>query len=250
MGEILSYKDFLRTYKTRGYRIKHLENYKYLFPVKANPILAGVIADLIGDGHLQADPKWRIDFTSKDVNELKRFEKEIKSLFNISGKIRKCTSNKYAKTYNLAINSSPISRILFLCGVPAGQKVLTSFEIPGWIKKDKGCFKRFCQRLFSCEGGINNEKRRKIPQIRLELWKAEKLTKNGEEFINEIKYYLEKYFGVKSTSSIQNKKNIRKDGIITRPIRLYIFNKSVIKFYNKVGFEGEKQKSLKALLHQ
>jgi len=53
MGIILIYNDFLKTYKTRGYRIKHLDKYKHLFPIQANSKLAGITADLMGDGHLQ-----------------------------------------------------------------------------------------------------------------------------------------------------------------------------------------------------
>jgi hypothetical protein len=44
MGVILRYSQFLETYKTRGYRIAHLKNYKRLFPIKASPQLAGVVA--------------------------------------------------------------------------------------------------------------------------------------------------------------------------------------------------------------
>ena len=248
MGEILSYSKFLKTYKTQGYRLKHLENYKSLFPIQSNPRLAGVVADLIGDGHLQGDPKWRIDFTSKEISELKRFEKEIEYLFNISGKIRKCTSNKY-NTYNIAINSSPIARILFLCGVPAGQKVLVSFQIPVWIKKDKECFRIFCRRLFTCEGHINYYNDRKVPQVRIEMWKEDSLIKNGENFIETISSVMKKYFKINSIVKLQNKKNIRKDGIVTRPVRLYIFGDSVIKFCKEIGFEGLKQESLKGLIN-
>lgn len=248
MGVILSYKNFLKTYKTRGYRIKHLEKYRYLFPLKANPSLAGIIGDLMGDGHLQGDPKWRIDFTSKSINELKRFEREMKNLFGKTGKIRECVTNKYSTTYNLGINSSPITRILFLCGVPSGQKVLTSYNIPKWIKEDKRCFKRFCQRFFSCEGGIMHEATRKYPQIRLDVWKSENLINNGLKFVRDICDCMYNYFKVESKIIIQKKINLRKDGIITKPIRIYIFNESVIKFYNKIGFEGDKQKSLKALI--
>lgn len=248
MGVILIYSKFLETYKTRGYRIKHLAKYKHLFPIKANPILAGIVADLIGDGSLQGAPIWRADFTSKDIYELKRFEKEVYKLFKKKCIIRKCVSNTRGETYNTGINCSPIARILYLCGVPSGQKVLKSFKIPNWIKQDKECFRRFCQRLFSCEGGIMYEKGRKFPQIRLDMWKAENLLKNGKNFIDEISQGMNKYFKIKSKVIIQNKKNKRKDGIITKPIRIYIFNKSVLEFYNKIGFEGHKQKSLKALL--
>ena len=246
MGCILSYKDFLKTYKTRGYRLKHLEGYASLFPVLASPGLAGIVADLMGDGHLQADPKWRIDFTSKEINELNRFDKEMNFLFNTKGKIRKCTSNKYS-TYNLAINSSPISRILFLCGVPSGQKVLTSFSIPKWIIDDKECFRRFCQRLFTCEGSINHDGR-KTPQIRLEMFKSEELIKDGENFLNSICTYMNRYFSINSNVKVQNRKNIRKDGIITSPVRMYLSSNSTPLFSKEIGFEGQKQKVLNSLL--
>lgn len=133
--------------------------------------MAGVVADLMGDGHLQGAPIWRVDFTSKSIKELKRFEKTINLLFNKKGVIRSCNSNKYGKTYNIGINCSPVSRILLLCGVPQGQKVLTNFIVPKWILSDKECFKKFCQRLFTCEGSILKETDRK-PRIRLEMWKS------------------------------------------------------------------------------
>ncbi len=213
MGVILRYKEILKTYKTRGYRIKNLENYRYLFPIKSSPVLAGITADLIGDGHLQGEPKWRIDFTSKNISELKRFEKEIKSLFKINCKIRKCSSNKYGKTYNIAVNCSPIARILFLCGVPRGQKVLTSFGIPYWIKEDRECFRRFCNRLFSCEGYIMHEPCRKLPQVRLEMWKAEYLFSNGKTFIEDICNLLCKYFDIRTKITYPKSKCNRKDNI-------------------------------------
>lgn len=247
MGEILRYNDFLKTYKTRTYRIRHLENYKYLFPIKSNRILSGIIADLICDGNLQGDPKWRIDFTSKSIDELKRFEKEMIYLFKINGKIRKCVSNRYGKTYNLGINCSPITRILYLCGVPSGQKVLIPFSIPKWIINDKENFKRFAQRVFSCEGGITYEPHRKLPQIRLEMWKADKVNEKIN-FVEEIGIYLNKYFGIKSTVIKRKVYNIRKDGIITRPTRMYITGESVINFQKEVGFEGMKQERLNTIM--
>ena len=247
MGVILRYKDFIKTYKTRGYRIKHLENYKHLFPIKSSITLSGIVADLICDGNLQGDPKWRIDFTSKSIEELKRFEKEIMSLFNVKCKIRECKSNLFGKTYNISMNCSPIARILFLCGVPSGQKVLTSFNIPDWIKKDKKYFKRFAQRVFSCEGSIMHEKNRKMPQIRLEMWKAQDL-KEDENFVEQLSKYIKEHFDISSTITKVNIYNTRKDGIITRPTRLYILGESVKKFHKYIGFEGEKQEKMNRIM--
>ena len=248
MGVILRYKDFIKTYKTRGYRIKHLENYKHLFPIKSSITLSGIVADLICDGNLQGDPKWRIDFTSKSIEELKRFEKEIMSLFNVKCKIRECKSNLFGKTYNISMNCSPIARILFLCGVPSGQKVLKNFDIPKWIKSDKKNFGRFAQRVFSCEGGIMFEKHRKMPQVRMEMWKSEALEKK-EKFVKELGIYLKKHFGIISTITKRKVYNVRKDGIITRPTKMYIHGENVKIFRKEIGFEGEKQLKLNNILN-
>lgn len=247
MGVILRYKDILKTYKTRGHRLRVLEKYKKVFPISSSPLLAGLIGSLIGDGHLQREPKWRMDFTSKNRNELKNFGGRIELLFEVNGKIRECTSNNYSKSFNIGINCSPVARILFLVGVPAGQKVLTKFKVPKWIISDKECFREFCRYFFGCEGTIMNDGR-KIPQIRLEHWKSESLFESGKLFVEEICLYLEKYFGINTTITSPKQRGKRTDGIITRPIKIYIFGDSVIKFCKEIKFSNHKQKSLKALL--
>jgi len=248
MGIILRYSDFLETYKTRGYRLNHLQKYKKLFPIKSSPILAGLVGDLISDGHLQGNPIWRMDFTSKNIDELNSFNKRMKSLFGIDSKIRKCTSNKYSESFNLGINCAPVTRIFWKIGVPSGQKVIKSFELPVWIKSDRKCFKEFCRHLFACEGTIMHEKKRKSPQIRFEHWKSENFFKSGEVFVGNICLYLEKYFGIKTTITFPKQRGNRKDGIVTRPIRVYMLGESVRIFSSEIGFSNWKQKSLKALL--
>jgi len=248
MGVILRYSDFLKTYKTRGYRLNHLEKYKKLFPVEASPLLAGLFGDLISDGHLQGDPKWRIDFTSKHFDELKSFENRMKKMFGVGGKIRKCVSNQYSESFNLGINCAPVARIFSKIGVPSGQKVIQSFELPLWIKSNKACFREFCRHLLACEGTIMHEKKRKNPQIRFEHWKSEDFFEAGKLFIEDICNYLEKHFNIKTTIGFPNQRGNRKDGIVTKPIRVYILGESVRVFASEIGFSNHKQKSLKALL--
>jgi hypothetical protein len=248
MGEILIYSDFLNTYKTRGYRINHLEKYKKLFPIRSNSLLAGIVADLICDGHLQGNPIWRTDFTSKSKGELYYFNRRLHSLFGIRGAIRNCNSNQFGKTFNLGINCSPVSRILFLIGVPPGQKVLIPFDIPLWIKEDKECFREFCKRTFSCEGGIMDEKTRRIPQIRISMWKDERIKEEGLKFMRSISDGMKKYFDIDSTITLPKSRCIRKDNIKTTAIKMFILGSSVIKFYKEIGLDGQKQQSLKAIL--
>ncbi len=59
---------------------------------------------------------------------------------------------------------------------------------------------------------------------------------------------MKEYFDINSTVTFPINRNKRKDGIITRPIRIYILNVSVVKFCKEIGFESKKQKDLKALI--
>ncbi len=238
---LLKYEDVLNTYKSKEHGKKALLPYLDWFPIKASRELAGVIADLMGDGHLQGSPKLRIDYTSKSTEELRRFEKEIIYLFNIKGKIRKCRTNKY-NTYNIGINNKPLARVLKSIGVPPGSKVLSSFSIPLWILSDKTFFSRFINRLLSCEGCVDTYSK----CIELKMYKSVDLIDDGIEFFNDIKKYLEKHFQIKTTNPfLEGKPNIRKDGIKTKGVRIKIKNKeSLIKFKKYIGFE-DKNKSIK-----
>jgi hypothetical protein len=246
MGVILRYNDFLKTYKTRSHRINHLVNYEKWFPVNASETLAGIVGDLVSDGSLQGEDKWRIDFTSKSIDELKRFENEVYYLFKIRGKVRRCTSNKY-KTYNLGINCSPLARVLFLCGVPAGNKVKQDFYIPLWILNNRKYFKRFTQRFFTCEGSVIHDNKKRL-QIRACIWKSEKNLKSGIKFITDISAGLKKFFGIESKISVLKRFLNQKDNTLRLEIRIYLYKPAAIKFCKAVGFEGEKQKKLEKIM--
>lgn len=168
-------------------------------------------------------------------------------LFSIHGKIRPCSTNLYGKTYNIGFNCAPITRMLYLAGVPAGQKVLQKFSVPSWIKENKECFKRFCQRLFTCEGFVKYELGRG-PRIGINMWKCEEYLEQGKIFFEEISNLMKKYFDIDSAVSTGNSKNVRKDKIITKPLYLLIPVNSTIKFYECIGFEGQKQDKLSKIL--
>ena len=233
---LLNYDDILNTYKSKEHGIEALSKYTNWFPIKASPALAGIAADLIGDGHLQDLPKSRLDYTSKSIDELLRFNKEIYNLFGLKGKIRNCTTNKY-NTKNLGVNNKPLGRILKEIGVPVGPKVLTCFSVPRWILKDKTIFARFVNRLYSCEGNVDLHSK----CIEFRMHKSLALIRDGISFFQEIKNHLEKYFSIKTTKPFLNGRyNTRKDGIKTVGIRLKIKNKeSLIKFRRFIGFENK-----------
>ncbi|MBI2541467.1 hypothetical protein HYV80_02050 [Candidatus Woesearchaeota archaeon] len=231
---LLNFEDVLSTYKSTEAGVKALSKYSYWFPLRESPSLAGIVADLMGDGHLQDYPKLRLDYTSKSIDELNRFNTEVYNVFGVKGKIRKCNTNHYG-TLNLGINSKPLVRVLKLIGVPTGSKVLTKFSIPKWILEDRILLSRFINRLFSCEGSVDL----KSKYLEIQMYKAEHLIENGILFFKEIKFYLDAYFDIKTTEPFTgNTFNLRCDRVKTRPIRLKIKQmNSLLKFKNLVGME-------------
>lgn len=240
-----SSSQLLPYYKSKEWLAKRIKQYPTIFPPKRSERLAGIVADLMGDGHLQAFSRWRIDYTSKYVHELKRFDKEIFDLFGIMGRIRRCTSNQYGETYIYSVNNKLLAVSLYLSGVPPGAKVLTRFKIPEWILFEKAYFRTFIRRLFSCEGYIDTD------AVAIDMAKSVELLEEGLEFFRQIKEYLYKYWKIVTTNPfVLSRKNIRKDDIVTHMIRLKIKRKeSVKRFFENVGFdEKRKQKRLQQII--
>ena len=85
-------------------------------------------------------------------------------------------------------------------------------------------------------------------RIVINMWKCEKYLEQGKFFFDEISRLMKYYFDIKSTVHIDNRNNLRKDGITTKSITLYILVKSVQDFSECIGFEGRKQDELSKLL--
>ncbi len=242
MKNLINLQKVIGLYKSEVHAKKALEQYHNRFPIKSSITLAGTIADLMGDGHLQGEPNWRMDYTSNSKKELNRFGKEMFKLFGVCGKIRNCNTNKYG-TMNYGVNCKPLARILHFCGAPSGAKVLKTFDIPTWITENKEYFKKFISRLFSCEATVD-----KAGYIEIQMHKSTDLIARGFTFFYQIKNNLEKHFGIKTTKPFtDNAISIRKDRIITKPIRLKIKRKQSVKlFAEKICFE-DKAKQAKLL---
>lgn len=249
MGHLIRIEDVLGMYKSEFHGRLALGKHAKWFPFVRSPSLAGIVADLMGDGHLQGYPKWRCDFSSKNRKELRRFGSEIFKNFGIRTKIRPCTANPWGTSYLCGVNCKPLGRLLYLAGVPDGCKVKRRFLIPGWIVDDKECFRRFSTRLFDCEGCVCTDARNSF--IALSMWKAENLSDNGAAFFKQIKEGMKRHFDVETTNVFSRKKlNMRKDGTKVREFRIHIKRlESLINFYQHVGFDSQvKQNKLKHVL--
>lgn len=240
---IVAREDLIGFYKNQKRGERALQDYP--FPFGPSEQLAGIIGDIFGDGHLQGNPKWRIDYTSKSTDELNRFEGEIEKVFGAKGKIRECTTNRYGTTFNYGVNYKAVAIILYLFGAPAGNKVLQPIKIPDWILNNKKFFKRFIQRLFDCEGTVDL-----WGAIKLEMWKSQENLEEGFEFFQTIKKKLKEYFDIDTTNPFTNARtNMRKDGIGTKPMIIKIKRKDPLaKFFKHIGFENAKKQRKLSLL--
>ena len=243
MKPLLKAGDLFKLYKSKFYGLKAINNHSEWFPIFASPQLAGIVADLMGDGHLQGEPKWRLDYTSKRKKELRRFGKEIFKLFFVKGKIRPCNGNKWGTSFNYGVNCKPLARVFYLLGVPIGRKIKKEFLIPEWILNDKECFRMFIMRLFDCEGCVSVEGSSSF--ISIEMWKAEEHLDNGIEFFKEIKSGLKKHFDIQTTNIFLNGVvSVKKDGSRVRGIRLRIKRfKSLVNFYKEIGFDNQQKQN-------
>ena len=243
----LTAEDVLETYKLKAAGIKNLAKYKHWFPIEPCPRIAGIVADLMADGHLQGGRMWRMDYCSASLEELERLNKEINELFGYSGYTRPCVTNRYGKTYLLAINCNQLGRVMSLLGVPRGQKVITKFNVPGWVTNDKECFRMFIQRLFDCEGCVDLSG----PAITLYMWKEKSLLKDGIDFFQTIKDCLLEHFGIITTNVFTTGRHIRKDGKEILGIKIKVKRQAeIVKFAQEIKFDTkEKQKKLELMVN-
>jgi len=228
MKSILIFEDLFVLYKNCA---KIPVFAKKWFPVYPSEKLAELAGFLIGDGHIQGSPRWRIDFTSKDFGALNYVNILFFDLFGIKGTSRKCTTNAYG-TSNLGINCKPLARLLFLCGIPVGAKVEKDFSVPNWILFNKACFRAFIRAYFSCEASVGPDNR-----ISLEHWKLMENTVSAQIFLSQIIFGLKEYFGICCAGPyLMSSQNKTKKGI-TRGVRLNIRrHNDLVAFTRLIGF--------------
>lgn len=233
MNALVNLSQLAKTYRGPN-KLKFDNRVKNWLPLYPSPELAGLVADLMADGHLQGPPKWRFDYCSKSSEELHRFEKVLYSSFRMKGKVRDCTTNNYG-TKNYGVNCRPLAKILFLVGVPHGNKVVKRYLIPRWVLEDKECFTYFVRRYFDCEGCVDLSRN----ELKIELYKSTEFVENALLFLNQMKHGLFQYFEINTMRPfLLSNKIKRKHGAVVQGARLKISRKSNLqKFYENINFD-------------
>jgi hypothetical protein len=195
--------------------------------------LVKICSYLFFDGHLYKDLKC-FYFSSKEVKNLKEFEKLVKSKFKIKGRYYYNDGGAgRTKTHKYRVFSKKICIELQKMGVPKGSKTTTKFLIPSWILRKKQFAREFIKIAYFCEGSMKEN--RKNPRIRININKSEELLVNGLNFMSQLKKIL-KDNGIRTTDIGVYSAKTRKDGVKVKELRFRILTEDSNTFINKIGW--------------
>ena len=196
--------------------------------------LVKIVSYLMFDGHLYKNLR-AFYRSSKDIKPLKDFENAVIKQFNTKGEYRFNTAGSKKQTHKIIIFNTNIAKFLNKVGVPKGDKMVTKFDIPEWIKKNKKFAKEYLKIAYLCEG-CKYKASKNTERIQVNLNKSEELLKDGLNFMDSLKSLL-RQFDIKTTETWICKGNIRKrDGKITKVMEFRIKADSFNKFINQIGW--------------
>jgi len=208
-------------------------------PILSSPGLASLVGHGLGDGHLAEDRCF--EYTNKEIslhNEVSRTIYRIFSADKFSE--RKCTGATLIRRYNVIVGN-----ILYLAGVPRGNKIVQPFFIRSWILNGSVEIKKALIRaLFDDEGTVKVSGR----EMLIKFSKNERYIDSLQKFMEQIKQLLED-LDIEATS-------IRKENIVIgkngRTIQLVLGihgYKNFIRFFEEIGFHHkQKQEKLEKMI--
>src|SRR3989344_2812022 len=188
--------------------------------MKFSKELAKIVSYLTFDGHLHKDLSGFL-LSSKDPITFKDFNNCVNKQFNINFyKIQEVMHWGYL-SYSIRYFNTNVSKFLYLIGTPKGDKMITKFNVPDWIRKNKRFSKEYLKIAYYCEG--HKEKRSKNSyRIQFNINKCEEILSNGITLLNSMKRML-KDFNILTSKIYIGKGNKReKDGKITKLLRFNI----------------------------
>lgn len=221
------------------------------------PYLIKVVGYVFGDGTVnligRKRKKGAVSFYGK-LEDLKQIKRDLEKI-NINSRIftRKRyykVKNFYQKEYKfstiehcLRINSTSFVLLLYLLGVPLGNKTYQEFRIPFWLWQAPRWQKRlFLAAFFGAElskPATLNKYNFYAPTLNINkviLFKG-----NGITFLKEIKKLL-KEFNIKTTKIVEMDKLGNKGKTIGLRFQISSSSDNLIRFFETIGFEYHREK--------
>lgn len=215
-----------------------------IFRRKCNPLpkkaykltknLVKIVSYLMFDGHLYKDLKG-FYLSSKEIEPLKDFEKSVIDQFGIKPYYRFNTAGSHKQTHKIFVFNVKASKFLNKIGVPKGDKVITEYKIPSWIKNNKFFSREFLKIAFYCEGS-KYKASKNTEVIKFNMYKESNLINNGLIFMNSFKHMLNS-LGINTSRIFVYKGNFRKsDSKTSKELRIMIRSAYTNKFIREIGW--------------
>jgi intein/homing endonuclease len=232
------------------------------YDMRKECIMARVFGYVLGDGHIGTDNA----SVSGDFIDLERLSEDIKKLnyFYATGdccKISEIHSDSIIHNilygdkhvsgigYGMRLGSKLAEKLVEL-GHPIGKKTDLSFYIPEWIMNGSSDIKReFLAGYLGAEatnssfrGGENNNLKKSFYVPRFSISKRSDLVGNGLKLIEQFKKLFAE-FGINVSNFSITDSNIRKDGTLSKEIRVTISNQiKNLRRYFEIGYRYCKEK--------
>src|SRR3989344_2857295 len=172
---------------------------------KRDKDLAQIVSYVTCDGHLHHDLK-AFYLSSKKRKVLSEFRKLILKKFGVRGRYEDGTG--YGKTEKYRICNAQLGRLLHESGTPKGDKMVTPFDVPLWIKQNNEFSRQYVKIAFFCEGS-KHKASKNTETIAINLNKSVELLDDGIEFMNSLKTMLQQW-NIETTKNWIQRGNIRK----------------------------------------
>lgn len=227
-----------------------------LLPLHTNnekiPYLIRIMGFVFGDGYLGLKNTKQVSFYGSK-EDLEMVKKDLEILGFKSHLYSRCRNFKMKTQYkeyefsrvenSIYSSSSSLAHLLFLLGVPSGNKAIQDYNIPSWLMEQPKWYKRlFLASLFGAElsspramtGNPHN-----LNGLVFSMNKKEPL--HGVTFMNQISKLLEE-FEVKSIL-IKNRVDELNGSISTR-IRLFIYpdSRNLVNLFSRINYDYNTKK--------
>ncbi|MBS3069941.1 hypothetical protein J4220_00350 [Candidatus Micrarchaeota archaeon] len=138
--------------------------------------MAKIVSYITFDGHLRNNLSG-FYLSSSDWNVLRDFENIVTRKFGLTPHYEKGTG--FGVSYKCRFYNSKVARFLSSIGVPNGDKMLTPFSVPDWIKRDPRLSRAYLIIAFQCEGWIHKRRHFDSYAVAIHMNKSEQFLSNG-----------------------------------------------------------------------
>lgn len=219
--------------------------------IKKIGALARLCGFLLGDGHLVSNDirlcfsgnKEALKKVQRDLDILKYQNYSHITSHTIRNEIR---GRKIVGTStDFHVDSKAFSLLLQFLGIPKGDKVITTYSVPQFVKEGTMFVKReFLKGLFGADADSPRYKGMNFEALALQQNKASILRKNMKVFYKEIAELLET-FGVENYVKIRNKGEIRQKDLeptLTFSLIIRPTGENQLRFFARIGYAYEQHK--------